>query len=63
MYRIGEDWIFQQYIKETTKQKLVEGDFYYDEEADTVTPKKPSNDNFDDLDKRMLANKFFELNA
>jgi replicative DNA helicase len=36
---------------------------HYDEEADTVTPKKQSNDNFDDLDKRMLANKFFELNA
>jgi replicative DNA helicase len=36
---------------------------HYDEEADTVAPKKQSNDNFDDLDKRMLANKFFELNA
>jgi replicative DNA helicase len=36
---------------------------HYDEEADTVTTKKQSNDNFDDLDKRMLANKFFELNA
>jgi len=36
---------------------------HYDEEADTVTPKNQSSENFDDLDRRMLANKFFELNT
>ena len=36
----------------------------YDEEADTVQPKsKQSNGNFDDLDRQMLSNKFFELNT
>jgi hypothetical protein len=36
----------------------------YDEEADTVAPKsKQSNGNFDDLDRQMLSNKFFELNT
>jgi hypothetical protein len=34
---------------------------HYDEEADS--PKKMSNEEFQDLDRRMLANKFFELNA
>ena len=36
---------------------------HYDEEADTVTPKKSSDGNFDDLDRQMLSNKFFELNT
>lgn len=40
MYKIGEDWIFQQYVKETTKQKLVEGDFYYDEDGKIVYTKQ-----------------------
>jgi hypothetical protein len=34
----------------------------YDED-DEPKPSKSNNTNFDDLDKKMLANKFFELNT
>lgn len=60
--RYGMDGLTFQVDVNTSNGHIVIGD-HYDEEADTVTPKKQSNDNFDDLDKRMLANKFFELNA
>jgi replicative DNA helicase len=60
--RYGMDGLTFQVDVNTSNGHISIGD-HYDEEADTVTPKKQSNDNFDDLDKRMLANKFFELNA
>jgi len=60
--RYGMDGLTFQVDVNTSNGHISVGS-HYDEEADTVTPKKPSNDNFDDLDKRMLANKFFELNA
>lgn len=34
-----------------------------DPDEEPRTPSSPKNTNFDDLDKKMLANKFFELNA
>jgi replicative DNA helicase len=60
--RYGMDGLTFQVDVNTSNGHIVIGD-HYDEEADTVAPKKQSNDNFDDLDKRMLANKFFELNT
>jgi replicative DNA helicase len=60
--RYGMDGLTFQVDVNTSNGHIAIGD-HYDEEADTVAPKKQSNDNFDDLDKRMLANKFFELNA
>lgn len=60
--RYGMDGLTFQADVNTSNGHITIGE-HYDEEADTVTPKKQSNDNFDDLDKRMLANKFFELNA
>ena len=60
--RYGMDGLTFQVDVNTSNGHISIGD-HYDEEADTVIPKKQSNDNFDDLDKKMLANKFFELNA
>jgi replicative DNA helicase len=60
--RYGMDGLTFQVDVNTSNGHISVGN-HYDEEADTVAPKKQSNDNFDDLDKRMLANKFFELNA
>ena len=60
--RYGMDGLTFQVDVNTSNGHIIIGD-HYDEEADTVTPKKQSNDNFDDLDKKMLANKFFELNT
>jgi replicative DNA helicase len=60
--RYGMDGLTFQVDVNTSNGHISVGS-HYDEEADTVAPKKQSNDNFDDLDKRMLANKFFELNA
>ena len=61
--RYGMDGLTFQVDVNTSNGHIVIGD-QYDEEADTVTPKsKQSNSNFDDLDRRMLSNKFFELNA
>ena len=60
--RYGMDGLTFQVDVNTSNGHIAIGN-HYDEEADTVTPKKQSNDNFDDLDKRMLANKFFELNT
>ena len=60
--RYGMDGLTFQVDVNTTNGHIVIGD-HYDEETDTATPKKPSNSNFDDLDKQMLANKFFELNT
>jgi replicative DNA helicase len=60
--RYGIDGLTFQVDVNTSNGHISVGN-HYDEEADTVTPKKQSNDNFDDLDKRMLANKFFELNT
>jgi len=60
--RYGMDGLTFQVDVNTSNGHIVLGD-HYDEEADTVAPKKPSNSNFDDLDRQMLSNKFFELNA
>jgi replicative DNA helicase len=60
--RYGMDGLTFQADVNTSNGHITIGD-HYDEEADTVAPRKQSNDNFDDLDKKMLSNKFFELNA
>jgi replicative DNA helicase len=60
--RYGMDGLTFQVDVNTSNGHISVGD-HYDEEADTVTTKKQSNDNFDDLDKKMLSNKFFELNT
>ena len=60
--RYGMDGLTFQVDVNTSNGHIAIGN-HYDEEADTVTLKKTSNNDFDDLDKRMLANKFFELNA
>jgi replicative DNA helicase len=61
--RYGMDGLTFQVDVNTSNGHIAIGD-HYDEEADTVTPKsKQSNDNFDDLDRKMLSNKFFELNT
>jgi replicative DNA helicase len=60
--RYGMDGLTFQVDVNTSNGHIAVGDLY-DEEADTVAPKKQSNDNFDDLDKKMLSNKFFELNT
>jgi replicative DNA helicase len=61
--RYGMDGLTFEVDVNTSNGHIVIGE-QYDEEADTVAPKsKQSNDNFDDLDRRMLSNKFFELNA
>jgi hypothetical protein len=61
--RYGMDGLTFQVDVNTSTGRIKIGD-HYDEEADTVTSKKQSsNTNFDDLDRQMLANKFFELNT
>ena len=60
--RYGMDGLTFQVDVNTSNGHITIGD-HYDEEADTVAPKKSSNSNFDDLDKQMLSNKFFELNT
>jgi replicative DNA helicase len=61
--RYGMDGLTFQVDVNTSNGQIAIGE-QYDEEADTVAPKsKQSNDNFDDLDRKMLSNKFFELNA
>jgi replicative DNA helicase len=61
--RYGMDGLTFEVDVNTSNGHIVIGE-QYDEEADTVAPKsKQSNDNFDDLDRRMLSNKFFELNT
>jgi replicative DNA helicase len=60
--RYGMDGLTFQADVNTSNGHISIGD-QYDEEADTVAPKKQSSDNFDELDKKMLANKFFELNT
>jgi hypothetical protein len=59
--RYGMDGLTFQVDVNTSNGHISIGD-HYDEEADTVTSKKQSND-FDNLDIKMLSNKFFELNA
>jgi len=60
--RYGMDGLTFQVDVNTSNGHISVGN-HYDEEADTVAPKKQSSENFDDLDRRMLANKFFELNT
>jgi replicative DNA helicase len=58
--RYGMDGLTFQ-VKVNTSTGHIEVGNQYDEEADT--PKKTSNEEFEDLDRKMLANKFFELNT
>jgi replicative DNA helicase len=60
--RYGMDGLTFQVDVNTSNGHITVGE-NYDEEADTVTYKKSSNNNFDDLDRRMLQTKFFELNT
>jgi replicative DNA helicase len=60
--RYGMDGLTFQVEVDTSTGRIKVGN-HYDEEADTVTTKKSSDGNFDDLDRQMLANKFFELNT
>jgi len=60
--RYGMDGLTFQVEVDTSTGRIKVGS-HYDEEADTVTTKKSSDGNFDDLDRQMLANKFFELNT
>jgi len=58
--RYGMDGLtFQAKVNTSTGQ--IEIGNQYDEETDA--PRKMSNEEFEDLDRRMLANKFFELNT
>lgn len=58
--RYGMDGLTFQ-VKVNTSNGRIEIGNHYDEETDS--PKKMSNEEFQDLDRRMLANKFFELNT
>jgi len=58
--RYGMDGLTFQVEVDTSTGRIKVGN-HYDEEADS--PKKMSNEEFQDLDRRMLANKFFELNT
>ena len=60
--RYGMDGLTYQVNVDTTIGKIEIGDVY-DEEADTVTPGSSSYENFDNLDRKMLKSKFFELNS
>ena len=60
--RYGMDGLTFQVDVNTSNGHIIIGD-HYDEEADTVAPRKSLNGNFDDLDRQMLSNKFFELNT
>ena len=58
--RYGMDGLTFQAKVNTSTGQIEIGD-QYDEEADS--PRKMTNEEFEDLDRRMLANKFFELNT
>ena len=60
--RYGMDGLTFQVDVNTSNGHISIGD-HYDEEADTVAPKKQQSNDFDNLDIKMLSNKFFELNA
>ena len=61
--RYGMDGLTYQVNVDTTIGKIEIGDIY-DDEADTViAPNSSSHENFDNLDRQMLKNKFFELNS
>jgi len=58
--RYGMDGLTFQVKVDTSTGRIDIGN-QYDEETDS--PRKMSNEEFEDLDRRMLANKFFELNT
>jgi len=60
--RYGMDGLTYQVNVDTTIGKIEIGNVY-DDEADTVMPSSPNNENFDNLDRKMLKSKFFELNS
>jgi len=60
--RYGMDGLTYQVDVDTTIGKIEIGDVY-DDEADTVLPGSSNRENFDNLDRQMLKNKFFELNS
>ena len=60
--RYGMDGLTFEVEVNTSNGHIAVGD-HYDEEADTVISKKQSPNDFDNLDIKMLSNKFFELNT
>jgi replicative DNA helicase len=58
--RYGMDGLTFQVKVNTSNGQIAIGD-HYDEEADS--PKKMKNEDFEELDRQMLAHKFFELNT
>jgi len=58
--RYGMDGLTFQVEVDTSNGQIAIGD-HYDEEADS--PKKMKNEDFEELDRQMLAHKFFELNT
>jgi len=58
--RYGMDGLTFQ-VKVNTSTGQIEIGNHYDEETDA--PKKLSSEEYEDLDRRMLASKFFELNT
>jgi predicted ATP-dependent serine protease len=60
--RYGMDGLTFQVDVNTSNGHISIGD-HYDEEADTVAPKKQQSNDFDNLDIKMLSNRFFELNT
>ena len=60
--RYGMDGLTFKADVNTSNGHIAIGD-HYDEEADTVTPKKQQSNDFDNLDIKMLSNRFFELNT
>ena len=60
--RYGMDGLTYQVEVNTSNGHISIGD-HYDEEADTVISKNQSSNDFDNLDIKMLSNKFFQLNS
>lgn len=60
--RYGGDGMTFEAEVDTSNGKIVVGDIY-DDEADTVPAKSKNSNDFDNVDKKMLSNKFFELNS
>ena len=60
--RYGMDGLTFEVEVNTSNGHIAVGD-HYDEEADTVISKNQSSNDFDNLDIKMLSNKFFQLNS
>ena len=60
--RYGMDGLTFEVEVNTSNGHIAVGD-HYDEEADTVISNNQSSNDFDNLDIKMLSNKFFQLNS